>query len=110
MPIRVTDQCNGVEHHSLRWARQHSDVLNGTCCCRPSLARWPSARTDRRGRELCGSLHGPGWIYFAGHDITSERKKDFGTSAPTTRPQKTGVLHQDNRLQLEWIVLGCTAE
>ena len=47
---------------------------------------------DRRGRELGGSQHGPGSIYFAGHDITSERKKKIwsirpkGTSAKNWGP------------------------
>jgi hypothetical protein len=78
--------------------------LIGNRRCRPSLA------IDRRGRELEGSQHGPGSIYFASDDITSERKEDL--EHPTQRHvrKKLGSYIRTNRLQIEWIALGYTAE
>jgi hypothetical protein len=62
------------------------------------------------GRELCGSQPGPGWIYFASHDITSERKEDLEHPPQRHVRKKLVSFIRTNRHQLEWIAFGCTAK
>ena len=73
-------------------------------------------RRATAGARAEGSLS-PRLVYFAGHDITSERKKNLeprntwwnirpdGTSA-----KNWGPFNGTTAIDLEWIALGCTAE
>ena len=63
----------------------------------------PSTSGLRWARQDSGEL--------IGHDrqrpSSPTNEKEFGDSAPTARPQKTGAL-VGSRLRLEWIARGCT--
>jgi len=80
---------------------------------RPPAASLPVTRPP--GRELNGSPSSRLVLTRGGRPqgpITNQRKgigKQFGDSAPTARPQKTGA-PAGSRLRFEWIALGFTAQ
>ena len=85
--------------------------LRGIDWARPPAATLPVTRPP--GRELNGSLPARLVLTRGGRPqgpITNQRKelkKQFGDSAPTARPQKTGT-PVGSRLRFEWIAGGFT--
>src|ERR1035438_10050922 len=81
--------------------------LRGIDWARPPAATLRVTRPP--GRELNGSLP-PRLVLTRSHHQPAKRiKKQFGDSAPTARPQKTGA-PVGSRLRFEWIELGFTAQ
>ena len=81
--------------------------LRGIDWARPPAATLRVTRPP--GRELNGSLP-PRLVLTRSHHQPAKRiKKQFGDSAPTARPQKTGA-PVGSRLRFEWIALGFTAQ
>jgi hypothetical protein len=81
--------------------------LRGFDWARPPAATLRVTRPP--GRELNGSLP-PRLVLTRSHHQPAKRiKKQFGDSAPTARPQKTGA-PVGSRLRLEWIAFGFTVQ
>jgi hypothetical protein len=104
MPLRVTDQTP--------WRSTPRSAL-GT----PALRRidWELPLSATAGARPPGPRAGrlaarPRLDYFASDDITSERNNNLEHPPQRHVRKKLDPFTRDNRLHIEWIALGCTAE
>ena len=104
-----TGRSRSVALHLALLRRSYGSIPHSFHCTGADFHRPILLPSQAHGRELNGSLPPRLALTRSHHQPAKRIKKQFGDSAPTARPQKTGA-PVGSRLRFEWIALGFTAQ